>query len=136
MPKTKKPKPHKAYRKTSKKFNFKNPLLIVVILLVVALGVFLIVRSFAASVVGSIEGEALTTGQGVSVVSDSLAGGMQAMKFTSTTVSSGTVSLSGASNRVVVRAKGDQCNGAPNMLVNVDGKLLVNANVKIGRAHV
>ena len=122
----------KTFKKSTKKFSFKNPLLIAVLVLVVAVGVFLIFRSFAASVVGSIQGEALTIEQGVTgvtKVSGSLTGDPQSMKFTSNAVASGTVSLSGASNQIVVRAKGDQCNGAPNMAVSVDGKQLVNANV-------
>lgn len=134
MPKNKNKKSvaKKTYKKSTKKFNFKNPLLIVVVLLVIAVGVFLIFRSFAASVVGSIQGEALTIEQGVTgvtKVSGSLTGDPQSMKFTSNAVASGTVNLSGVSNQIVVRAKGDQCNGAPNMAVSVDGKQLVNANV-------
>ena len=117
----------KTFSKSTKKFNFKNPLLIVVIVLVVAVGVFLIIRSFAASVVGAIEGEAMT-GSGT-VVSDSLAGGMQALKLTDTTAATGTVNVTANGDRLEVRARGDQCGGAPTMVVNVDGQDVMTANV-------
>jgi hypothetical protein len=127
MSKKKNNKMKKAYNKSTKKFNFKNPLLIAVIILVVAVGVFLIFRSFAASVVGAIEGEALT-GSG-SVIGDGTAGGMQALKLTGSTPASGTVNITATGDRLEVRARGDQCGGAPTMVVNVDGKDVMTANV-------
>jgi hypothetical protein len=127
MAKNKKSKMKKTYAKSSKKFSFKNPLLIAVIILVVAVGVFLIIRSFAATVVGAIEGEALT-GSGT-VVNDSLAGGMKALKLTNSTAARGTVNITANGNRLEVRAKGDQCGSAPNMVINVDGKDVMTAPV-------
>ena len=127
MAKNKKSKMKKTYNKSIKKFSFKNPLLIAVIVLVVAVGVFLIIRSFAATVVGAIEGEALT-GSGT-VVSDSLAGGMKALKLTSSTAASGTVNVTANGNWIEVRAKGIQCGTAPNMVVNVDGKDVMTAPI-------
>lgn len=136
MAKNKKSKMKKTYNKSIKKFSFKNPLLIAVIVLVVAVGVFLIIRSFAAPVVGAIEGEALI-GSGT-VVSDSSAGGMKALKLTNSTAASGTVDVKATSgtvnvtatgDRLEVRAKGDQCSGSPTMVVNVDGKDVMTATV-------
>ncbi len=117
----------KTYKKSSKKFNFKNPLLIAVIALAVAVGLFLIIRIFAATVVGAIQGEALA-GSGT-VISDNLAGGMQALKLTNSTAASGTVNITANGNWMEVRAKGDQCGSAPNMVVNVDGKDIMTAPV-------
>lgn len=117
----------KTYKKSSKKFNFKNPLLVAVIALAVAVGVFLIIRIFAATVVGSLQGEALA-GSGT-VISDNLAGGMKALKLTNSIAASGTVNITATGNRLEVRAKGDQCGGAPTMVVNVDGKDVMTANI-------
>ena len=137
MTKKKNNKMKKTYNKSIKKFNFKNPLLIAVIVLVVAVGVFLIIRSFAATVVGAIEGEALT-GSGTVVSGDITAGGQASLKLTNSTAASGTVDVKATSgtvnvtatgDRLEVRAKGDQCGGSPTMVVNVDGKDVLTANV-------
>ena len=124
MAKKKNNKMKKTYGKASKKNNFKNPLLIVVfVMLVVTVGVFLIIRSFAASVVGAIQGEDLT-GSGT-VVSETL-GGIKSLKITNSTAASGTVNITANGNQFVVRAKGIQCGSAPNMIVNIDGKDVAN----------
>lgn len=118
----------KTYNKSIKKFSFKNPLLIAVIVLVVAVGVFLIIRSFAATVVGAIEGESLV-GSGSVISGDISAGGQASLKLTSSTPATGNVNITANGDRLEVRAKGDQCGGAPTLIVNIDGKDVMTANI-------
>jgi endoglucanase len=68
-----------------------------------------------------LEGEAMSlpAGNGI-VVGDGAASGGKALLIWSNATASGTLATTGA-KRLVVRARGDQCNGAPRMLVRVDG---------------
>jgi endoglucanase len=77
----------------------------------------------------AIGGEALTLASGSGqVFSDSSAGGGQALLIWSNATASGTVSTSGAQS-VRVRARGDQCAGAPHMVVAVDGTTILSQDV-------
>ena len=77
-----------------------------------------------------LEGESLTlnpTGSG-SRYSDSTASGGSALLMSSKGTASATVSLP-TSSQLVIRAKGDQYNGAPSMTVSLDGKAVATVNV-------
>ena len=51
-----------------------------------------------------------------------------ALKIWSTATATGTVT-SRATRRITVRARGEQCNGAPRMIVSVDGHIALDVNV-------
>ncbi|USN97075.1 MAG: hypothetical protein H6797_02695 [Candidatus Nomurabacteria bacterium] len=65
---------------------------------------------------------------GSSVVSDSAASGGKAVRMTSNSTSS-TAAQTGTLEKVSVRARGDQCLGAPNVQVKVDGKVIGTQSV-------
>jgi endoglucanase len=77
----------------------------------------------------TIGGESLTLDPSAGqVFSDSSANGGKALLIWSNATASGTVSTSGV-HSVVVRARGDQCAGAPHMVVAVDGKTIISQDV-------
>jgi endoglucanase len=77
----------------------------------------------------TIGGESLTLDPGAGqVFSDSSANGGKALLIWSNATASGTVTTSGVQS-VVVRARGDQCAGAPHMVVAVDGKTILSQDV-------
>jgi endoglucanase len=81
----------------------------------------------AASVSQEAETLSLPSGTG-QVVADSSASGGRALKIWSTATASGSVT-SRATRRISVRARGEQCDGAPRMIVAVDGRTAVDAKV-------
>ncbi len=96
----------------------------------VGLGTFLIYRSFAATVAGSLEGEAMTLPTtGGAIVADSTAINGQALKLTSLGAASGTLTTTLPGINVTLRAKGTQCQGAPQAKITVDGADAVLASV-------
>jgi GH35 family endo-1,4-beta-xylanase len=82
-----------------------------------------IVRRSAAP--GYLEAESMSGGQ---VISDSTASNGRALALNSNGSASGQFTMS-AANRVVIRARGSQCQGAPRMLVRLDGSLVRTAPV-------
>ena len=81
----------------------------------------------AAPVTTEAETLSLPAGTGA-IVSDSSALNGKALKLWSTTTASGTVT-SRASKRITVRARGEQCSGAPRMIVKVDGATALDVTV-------
>src|SRR3954447_7840416 len=55
-------------------------------------------------------------------------GASGALKILSTATATGTVA-SRATRRITVRARGEQCGGAPRMIVSVDGRVALDVNV-------
>jgi endoglucanase len=101
------------------------------VILVLAAGVVLLARPLPAAHAAdlAIGGESLTLPAGAGqVFSDSSAIGGQALLVWSNATASGTVSTSGVQS-VHVRARGDQCSGAPQMVVAVDGKTILSQDV-------
>jgi endoglucanase len=83
----------------------------------------------AAAAPVTTEAETLTLPAGSGqVVSDSAAAAGRALKIWSTATASGTVS-SRATRRITVRARGEQCAGAPRMVVAVDGRTALSVSV-------
>ncbi|MBI5104063.1 MAG: glycoside hydrolase family 6 protein [Solirubrobacterales bacterium] len=74
----------------------------------------------AATATTEAESLAIPAGTGA-VVDDAAAGGGRAALLWSTTTATATVTTR-AARRLVVRARGDQCDGAPRMRVTVDGR--------------
>lgn len=70
----------------------------------------------------------LTEGRGYPQ-NDSTASGGQLLKIWGNDTASKTVTLSEDADRITVRARGDQCRGAPHMLVKVNGKTVINQRV-------
>jgi endoglucanase len=77
----------------------------------------------------SVQAESLSLDAGAGqVFSDSSAAGGQALLIWSNGAARGTLASSGAQS-IVVRARGDQCAGAPHMVVTVDGKTVMTQDV-------
>src|SRR5687767_12379806 len=58
------------------------------------------------------------------VIADANAGAGKALQLSRTTSASKSVTLAAATDKVVVRARGVLCNGAPRMAVTVDGTVV------------
>jgi predicted xylan-binding protein with Ca-dependent carbohydrate-binding module/lysyl oxidase/fibronectin type III domain protein len=80
--------------------------------------------------VASFEAESMTIDptSATHIFSDGTASGGQGVAFWANDSITKTVTTPAASN-VVVRARGDQCNGAPNMVVQVDGRTAMSVAV-------
>jgi len=93
---------------------------------------FAMVRS-ADSATGSstLEAEAMTIDAGSSthVYSDGAASGGQAVSYWSNDTIHGTITTAGTATTVTLTARGDQCSGAPNAIVAIDGNNVINASV-------
>ena len=78
----------------------------------------------------TIEAEALVVNspRATSIVKDNAASGKKALNFSNNATATTTVTLPDFTS-VVIRAKGDQYNGAPIMTVSVDGKLVSTTQV-------
>jgi endoglucanase len=83
--------------------------------------------ALAAPVTLEAESLSLPAGTG-QVVSDGAASGGRALEIWSNATASGTVT-SRATKRITVRALGQQCNGAPRMVVAVDGRTALDVQV-------
>ena len=81
----------------------------------------------AAPVTQEAESLSLPAGTGM-VVSDAAASGGHALKIWSTASATGSVT-SRATKRITVRARGEQCYGAPRMVVSVDGRVALDTKV-------
>ncbi|CAA9465318.1 MAG: hypothetical protein AVDCRST_MAG65-215, partial [uncultured Solirubrobacteraceae bacterium] len=77
------------------------------------------------------QGESLTPSSSTAarIISDTAAGGGQALKFFSNTSASRSVSAAEGSIKLAVRARGDQCSGAPQLYVYIDGTRRLSAAV-------
>ncbi len=97
-----------------------------------SIGTYFLWKSFAAvPVVASIEAETMTIPAGASVVSDSTASSSNGILMTAnaTATSSAPLSFSAVANQITVRAKGVQCNGAPQIIVKVDNVPVLTTSV-------
>ena len=89
----------------------------------------LTIASTAGAAPVTSEAETLTLPAGTgAVVSDATASSGKALKIWSTATGSGSIS-SRASKRITVRARGEQCSGAPRMIVKVDGAVALDVSV-------
>jgi hypothetical protein len=77
----------------------------------------------------SLEGANLNSTWGATRVSDSLAVTGQALEFTSSTSATGVVVLSRPMRALAIRVRGDQCQGPPNVQVDVDGRQVLDSPV-------
>lgn len=112
----------------SSRFSRRNMLIFITFFAVV--GSYLLWISFAASiVVGSVQAENLTLAPGVTAISDASADQGAAIRFSNNASATGQVTLTAAASQIVVRAKGIQCNGAPQMVINVDGVQVLTTSV-------
>ena len=127
MKKTKKMKTTKLINKKNKKKTINNKSkisLIIFIVAFIAIGAFVLFKTFAATsselLRGSVEGEALT-GSGA-IMSENL-GITQFLRLTTSTPAvNSNVNVSSNGDQIVIIAKGVQCKGAPSMVVSLDDK--------------
>ena len=97
------------------------------IILALAAAAVMAPAATAATTTLPAESLSLTPGAGT-VFSDSAAGGGSALLIWSNGSASGTATTTGARS-LVVRARGDQCAGAPHMVVTVDGRTVLTQDV-------
>ena len=89
----------------------------------------LLIAPGAAAAATTVEAETLALPASAGMTySDSAASGGRAKLIWSNAAATGTVSLH-AARRISVRARGDQCAGAPRMVVEIDGQALLTATV-------
>jgi hypothetical protein len=91
------------------------------------IGAIFLWKSFAATAVGTIEAELLTASG--TVVTDSGAQGGKALKLINDTAASGTLSTSAPGVSLILRAKGTQCKGAPQVSISIDNSVVLTASV-------
>ena len=116
---------HQQMRMTTGKLRF-----LIFVAIFAVIGVILLLRSFAATTVGSVEAESLMLASGNrATVADSAASGGMALLLTASEPATGTINLSAPSTNIVMRAKGMQCKGAPQAVVSIDGKQVLLASV-------
>jgi len=120
MAKTKKKAPARKVNVHRNYFSKRSLIIYTVVFAV--LGSYFVFRSFAATVVATLEVEQLTIPATATVVSDSSASGGKAVQFMATDAATGTLTTSGKSDTVTVVAKGVQCHGAPVLQLTVDSK--------------
>lgn len=94
----------------------------------VVVGVSITPIAVAADATIEAESMTVTPRTGASVVKDTSASGGSALVLTAASTASTTIALP-ASASIVVRAKGQQCNGAPTMNLAVDGKTISTTKV-------
>ena len=113
--------------------NFKSGILIYGVLFSLLGGGYYLLRSHAATMpnspVVSIEGETLT-GSGI-IVRDNNASGNRALRLTSTTPATKTVTVPSAATDIKLSARGRMCSGAPQVIISVDGKQVMVATVSV-----
>lgn len=130
---TKKKKPMSKTKESAIRFAFWNKLSsnvksgVVFVVIFATVGSYYIFTSFAASSVGQTEAETLV-GNGT-IVSDLMASGRQALKLTTTTPATGTLTAAAPGTNIVIHAKGTQCSGAPQATITVDGTQALIASV-------
>jgi hypothetical protein len=89
--------------------------------------------SQAATSAGTLEAETMTLPSRGSVVADATASGGKAMKMYANGTATGSVVLSGPAATIAVVAEGNQCDGAPRMVVKIDA-VQVGTTVSVGAA--
>ncbi len=95
--------------------------LVLVVIVVAVLGTYFLVFSKAATITAaSVEVEAMSAPVGASIFTDASASNGKAMLFKTTGESNGPVTLKLAADKIIIRAKGTQCSGAPQMVVKID----------------
>lgn len=104
-----------------KTYKFSRPQLVIFILAFALIG-YLIFRTFASSpLIASLEGEQMALPAGSTVISDTNASGGKAAELTAPGTASGSVTFASSVTSFSVVARGDQCKGAPQINVLVDG---------------
>ncbi len=77
----------------------------------------------------AIDGESLNVNWGASLIPDEAAHSGQALELSSSTSATGVVVLSRAMGGLAIRARGDQCQGPPDLQLDVDGKRVLSTPV-------
>jgi hypothetical protein len=110
--------------------NFSKGHLLIVALIFAAVGGYIIWNTFAAGTpIATLEAEQLLLPAGGSVITDSAASAGKAIDLSTNGTATGTVSFASAINSVTVMARGKTCQGAPQMVVKLDGTSLITTSV-------
>ena len=97
----------------------------VVVAILAAIVLYLVVEETpAAAETSMLEAEKMRFPKSAQVVNDAAASGRKALMLRSNGAATG--KLSGVAERVIVRAKGAPCAGAPRMIVRVDGRVVMS----------
>jgi hypothetical protein len=107
---------------------FSRKTAILTALTVGVIGAALILHPLAASSQYVVEAENLSL-SGQTVLNDASTSASKAVQFSTNGSISGSISLTGNSPSFTLRAKGDQCKGAPQAKVSVDGSAVATLNV-------
>jgi hypothetical protein len=121
-------------KKKGLKFFSRRVILTTSAALIVALGVFLNLDKGspilnAAVVVTAVEGESMTWNPAGTVYNDTGASSAKAIKVTKASVGTSTALLEGTAEELRVVARGDQCAGAPQLQVKLDGVVIGTQDV-------
>lgn len=92
------------------------------VLLFGAIGAYLVTMSFAATTVRQVEAESMTLTSRAAPVDDPTASAQRAVRFLdNNAVASTTLPLPAKTSSILMRAKGNQCQGAPQLSLVIDG---------------
>ncbi len=108
---------------------------LIAILLVATIGAVFTQLSFAGSnyeVMSTLEGESLAFSVGSEIVSDTAASNAKALRFNTngTATTQQPVNLLATATQVTIRARGDQCKGAPTFKVLIDNTQVYSGSAK------
>jgi hypothetical protein len=109
------------------RFSFSR--LSMVIAVFVILGAAVIIRSLASSGTVTIEAESMTLSKGAMIRADAKANANQSVFIYTNSKLATSFSTTAQTSSITVRAKGQPCNGAPQMTVTIDATLVLTAAV-------
>ncbi|MBX4197187.1 hypothetical protein KW801_01365 [Candidatus Saccharibacteria bacterium] len=109
---------------------FSRAQLAIIILVFAAVGGYILWQSFAAGTpVSSLEAEQMILPAGGSVITDANASGGKAVDLSTNGSATGSVNFASAITSLTITARGGQCQGAPQMVISLDGASLINTSV-------
>lgn len=110
--------------------SFSRVQLLVIVLVFALVGGYVLWQSFAAgNPVATLESEQMLLPAGGSVITDSNASGGKAVDLSTNGAATGSVNFATAMTSLTITARGNQCQGAPQMVVTLDGAGLINTSV-------
>jgi hypothetical protein len=110
------------------KLSFSRKWLILFAAIIGVVGALLIFKSFAATTPYTVEAETMTL-SGQSVVDDAKATGAKAVSFSINGSAITTVNLTAPATSFSIKARGDQCKGAPQVQVKIDSNVVTTLSV-------
>jgi len=109
---------------------FSRAQLLIVVAVFAAVGGYILWQTFAAGTpISSLEAEQMLLPAGGSVINDINASGGKAVDLASNGTATGSVNFPSAVNSLTVMARSKTCQGAPQMVVKLDGASLITTSV-------